>query len=377
MAKRGNLRKNNLSVKLEDGTIMNAKRDNASFRKTFTDWENMAKGLSGDTIGHYRAKDISLYEMFKQQGVAGRVMGNSGPARRNKGGVEIFKMIRKLKSSREYSSQELDWLNKLDKLMDEYAKPESDLNPANIYFENPTDWTEKGTVLSTEPVYGHYRTEDYQDNRADKVNKDYPEGQDVPAVNSDWYNTSKGQAKPPYWQAIYGDGTGDVFTGKSLHQCVKEAIESFNNLEFEVSKKTPIRIEKAGAWKKALQIDEISDIVTKWVNAGPNRNGNFSNKLCVKEIMDTEHSIEGNESEVVKSILEIPGIKQDIKKIWVKISRRQANRMAHEVASKMGIETKGIRGFDVLQFVQKEETPEEEPDNKKAMLKSWKEILII
>ena len=126
-----------------------------------------------------------------------------------------------------------------------------------------------------------------------------------------------------------------------------------------------------------MQIDEITEIVTKWVKAGPNRNGNFSNKLCVNEIMSKEHSIEGNESEVVKSILEIPGIKQDIKKIWVKISRRQANRMAHEVASKMGVETKGIRGFDVLQFVQKEETPEEEPDNKKAMLKSWKEILII
>ena len=152
-----------------------------------------------------------------------------------------------------------------------------------------------------------------------------------------------------------------MFTGKSLHQCIKEAIESFNSLEFEVSKKTPIRIEKAGAWQKAMQIDEITEIVTKWVKAGPNRNGNFSNKLCVNEIMSKEHSIEGNESEVVKSILEIPGIK----------------RRAHEGASKMGVETKGIRGFDVLQFVQKEETPEEEPDNKKAMLKSWKEILII
>ena len=382
MAK-GKLRKDNLSIKLEDGTIMNAERDNTAFRKTFQDWENMAKGLSGETIGNLRSPN-SLYDMFKEQGISGRVMGNSGPKNRNKGGPEIFKMIRKIKSSRAYSTMELEYLETLDKLMDEYAKPDSEMNPANISFENPTDWTEKGTVTSTNTVYGHYRTEDYQDNRADKVSKDFPEGQDVPAVNSTWYAESEGEAKPPFWQAIYGDGTGDAFTGNSLHLCIKEAIEGFNNLEYEVSKKTPINFAKLGAWQKALQIDGISDIVKEWLEK-PNRNGNFSSKLCLNEIVKTEHSMEGNESEVVKNIMQMPGMKQDIKKIWVSMARRQVLNMAYNLANKSNIPVHWTdSGKNVLKFGEKVDPQKKKPkkkDSMKKMLKggssnmSWKDIL--
>ena len=382
MAK-GKLRKDNLSIKLEDGTIMNAERDNTAFRKTFQDWENMAKGLSGETIGNLRSPN-SLYDMFKEQGISGRVMGNSGPKNRNKGGPEIFKMIRKIKSSRAYSTMELEYLETLDKLMDEYAKPDSEMNPANISFENPTDWTEKGTVTSTNTVYGHYRTEDYQDNRADKVSKDFPEGQDVPAVNSTWYAESEGEAKPPFWQAIYGDGTGDAFTGNSLHLCIKEAIEGFNNLEYEVSKKTPINFAKLGAWQKALQIDGISDIVKEWLEK-PNRNGNFSSKLCLNEIVKTEHSMEGNESEVVKNIMQMPGMKQDIKKIWVSMARRQVLNMAYNLANKSNIPVHWTdSGKNVLKFGEKVDPQKKKPkkkDSMKKMLKggssnmSWKAIL--
>ena len=380
VAKGKKLRKDNISITLRDGTIMNAERDNTAFRKCFQDWENMAKGLSGDTIGNLRTSN-SLYDMFKEQGITGRVMENSGPKNRNKGGVEIFQMIRKIKSERAYSTTELEWLGKLDKLMDEYAKPESEMNPANISFENPTDWTEKGTVLSTEPVYGHYRTEDYQDARADKISKDFPEGQNVPAVSSSWYSSSRGEAKPPFWQAIYGDGTGDVFTGKSLHQCIKESIEGFNNLEFEVSKKTPLNFAKLGAWQKAIQIDGITDIVIKWLKK-PNRNGNFSSQLCLNELKQTAHSMEGNESDVVKNIMQLPGMKQDITEIWVSMARRQVLNMAHAIANKSSIPVHWAdKGKNTLKFGKREEAPKKKAKKKgsgeKKMLKSWREVLAI
>ena len=380
MAKGKKLRKNNISITLGDGTIVDAERDNTAFRKTFQDWENMAKSLSGETIGNMRTGN-SLYDMFVEQGVTGRVMGNSGPKNRNKGGVEIYKMIRKIKSSREYSTTEIEYLETLDKLMDEYAKSDSDMNPANISFENPIDWTEKGTVLATEPIYGHYRTEDYEDNRAEKVSKDFPEGQDVPAVNTSWYSESKGEAKPPFWQALYGDGTGDVFTGKSLHQCIKEAITGFDNLEFEVSKKTPLNFSKLGAWQKALQIDGITDIVKNWLKK-PNRNGNFSSKLCLNEIVDTPHTIEGNESDVVKNIMQLPGLKQEITEIWVSMARRQVLNMAYDMANKSNIPVHWTdKGKNVLKFGEKEEPTKKKAkkkgSSKKKMLKSWKEVLAI
>lgn len=376
VAKGKKLRKNNISVTLADGTIMNAERDNTAFRKCFQDWENKAKGLSGDTIGNLRTGN-SLYDMFKQQGITGRVMENSGPKNKDKGGPEIFEMIRKIKSERAYSTTELEWLGKLDELMDEYAKPESEMNPANISFENPTRWTEKGTVLSTEPVYGHYRTEDYQDNRADKISKDFPEGQNVPAVNSTWYSSNRGEAKPPFWQAIYGDGTGDAFTGKSLHQCIKESIEGFNNLEFEVSKKTPLNFAKLGAWQKAIQIDGIMDIVIKWLKK-PNRNGNFSSKLCLNELKQTPHSMEGNESDVVKNIMQLPGMKQDITEIWVSMARRQVLNMAHAIANKSSIPVHWAdKGKNTLKFGKREEAPKKKGSDEKKMLKSWREVLAI
>ena len=76
MAKGKKLRKNNISITLGDGTIVDAERDNTAFRKTFQDWENMAKSLSGETIGNMRTGN-SLYDMFVEQGVTGRVMENS------------------------------------------------------------------------------------------------------------------------------------------------------------------------------------------------------------------------------------------------------------------------------------------------------------
>ena len=43
------------------------------------------------------------------------------------------------------------------------AKKQQQFNLGNIVFPNPVNWSEDtGRVLDTEPVYGHYRTDEYE-----------------------------------------------------------------------------------------------------------------------------------------------------------------------------------------------------------------------
>ena len=82
-------------------------------------------------------------------------------------------------------------------------------NTGNIRFNSPIDWTSKGRVLSTIPVYGHYRTEDYQDNWADLKTKDYPEGRNVPAKPSSWYHEMWSKGRPLDWGRYSGEAEED------------------------------------------------------------------------------------------------------------------------------------------------------------------------
>ena len=299
--------------------------DRKSLREMFNAWEKEAGDLEGESIGSVTG--LSLLQLIKNQGLTGRLRG-SGPKLPNKGGVEIFKELMKIFNASEFSPEQEKFLNDLDSMMDTYAGGDHPLNPANIRFDNPIYFDEKGRTTEAKEIYGHYRTDDYED--AQKL-KD----RDRPAVNDSWYNENRGQAKPPMWQALYGvKGQNDKFNGLSLHEVIKEAIKNFDEMVLDITKEKPLDLtrRKLGTPQVAkliLSIKPVNAIVQTFVNqakAKPEKT--FPAKSCRRALMQNPMDISDREADAVKTILGIRGMKQDIDEIWIKISWRQCNNMA-------------------------------------------------
>ena len=299
--------------------------DKKSLREMYNAWEKEASGLEGETIGSVTG--ISLFQLIKNQGISGRLRG-SGPKMPNKGGVEIFKELEKIFNAKEFSPEQESFLQQLDKMMDTYSGSEHRLNPANIRFDNPLYFDEKGRTTEAKEIYGHYRTDEYED--AQKV-----KGRDRPAVPDSWYNENMGQAKPPMWQALYGNKTeNDKFTGLSLHQVVKQALKNFDEMVLEITKENPLDLTRRQLGtpqvaKLMLTIKPVRAIVQTFVNQAKSKpQKTFPAKSCRTALMANPMDLSNRDADAVKAILGIRGMKQDIEEIWVKISWRQCNNMA-------------------------------------------------
>ena len=306
------------------GQTFSGALDTKSLREMYNAWEKETADLEGEAIGSVTG--LNLFDMIKAQGMTGRLRG-AGPNLPNKGGVEIFNELKEIFTAKEFSPEQFDFLEDLDKMMTTYSGDEHPLNPANIRFDDPFDSDDKGRTLTPKEVYGHYRTENYEDAQAAK-------GRDRPAVSDSWYNGDKGQAQPPMWQAMYGDGTGDKFNGISLHQVVKKAIKNFDDIELEITKENPLdlttrRLGTPRVAKILLTIPNIKSIVNVHIQRlKRNPTKTFPAKSCKSAMEANAIKLGARGSEGVKTILGIRGMKQDIKEMYVKISWRQCNNMA-------------------------------------------------
>ena len=307
-----------------NGQTMQGSLDTKSLREMFSDWQTEAGSLEGESIGSVTG--LNLLDMIKAQGMTGRLRG-AGPEIPNKGGVEIFADLEKIFNAKEFSPEQFKFLEDLDRMMNTYSEEKHGLNPANMRFDDPFDSDDKGRTLTPKEVYGHYRTENYEDAQAAK-------GRDRPAVPDSWYSGEKGQAKPPMWQALYGDGTGDRFNGISLHQVVKKAIENFDKMVLEITQDDPLDLttKRLGTPQVArilLTIPNIKSIVNTYIQQlKSNPEKTFPAKSCRSALMANPIKLGAKGSQGVKTILGVRGMKQDIKEMYVKISWRQCNNMA-------------------------------------------------
>tara|TARA_R100000995_G_scaffold84415_1_gene63013 strand:- start:1074 stop:2237 length:1164 start_codon:yes stop_codon:yes gene_type:complete len=322
--KKENIDKDEDDVDIEaGGQTFSGALDTKSMREMFNAWEKEASGLEGESIGSVTG--LNLLQAIKSQGMTGRLRG-AGPNLPNKGGVEIFKELVKIFNAKEFSPEQFDFLRELDSMMNTYSADDHPLNPANIRFDNPIDIDEKGRTLKPKEVYGHYRTDEYES--AQKL-----KGKDRPAVPDSWYSDGRG-AEPPMWQALYGDGNGDVFDGISLHQVVKKAIENFDKIELEITQDDPLDLttRKLGTPQVAkilLTIPSIKAIVNTFIQRlKQNPTKTFPAKSCKSAMEANPIKLGARGSQGVKTILGIRGMKQDIKEMYVKISWRQCNNMA-------------------------------------------------
>jgi len=309
---------------------LHSRRNYKLFTKDWVEWMRTTKGLKGATIGNYKLNE-SLYDMVRNQGIAERQAGNSGPNSEpwSREAMDTLEEIGKLFKTQDYEDAHLDKLKALDKQMDAWSvnTEQGNGNAANILFTEPRNWDdEDGTIGDYQKVYGHYMTEKYCDYRNDWKDAN------LKPVSSDWYSYSKGEAKPPMWQAMYGEGNIVGRNSLSLHQIIKNAIKDLDSLEFELDPNTPIPVHGQGAAKLAMEIAEIRKMFKLMVSHEEytTPSGNFATTRAASQIKNIPIMIHNQrEVNLIKRIeKDLGAIPNDIDKIFITMSRRQMVHMA-------------------------------------------------
>jgi len=325
---------NSVLINTPSGTVLEGNPDLEGLEKLYSEWASALGKVSGDDV--FMVNEINLFQMFLKQGVTGRLMGNPMPNNQNEGGVEIDRMIRNIIDGGEIEISEIDELTKLKELMDEYSDDEHDNNPRNILFTDKEIDSTSGKVVNEEEIYGHYRTDNYQEKREFKNmkrrEKGLPELAPMPACPSSWYG-ARGTSTPPFWQVIYGRG-GEVKIAntKSLHEIVEQAIEELEK-PLGTSEENPIVLGTKGqkGWaKKILEINSIRRLIT--VHLNPNMAtpaGNFPHKKVRDLILGKEWTIPRRKDfqDRVRQTLGIPET-LTVNRGYFKISRGVINQAA-------------------------------------------------
>jgi hypothetical protein len=363
-------KKKGMAVKLPDGSKATTDIQAKSFRQEFEIWERKAEGLTGDAIGMIspETSGMSLLDLVKNQGIAGRIKGKTGTKVKGKGGVQIFKALKSIFNSPSMSPEQETALKALDSVMNGIQGTKAD--PRNIMFSNPSNWDDdNGTVISTKPIYGHYRTDQYEIVRELK-------DEDVPAKDAEWYSTSTGTAKPPMWQVLYGEGNASPFNSPSLHTIVKNAIKRLDEAKLTIGKDNPVPIEGAKAATTALTISVIRQVIDSALDKGKGTTGSFPDSTIYRMFKNQAFDIRTEkESDAVKTLKNL-NVPNDIEECWFKLSRRQIKRMAIIRAKSKGMamhfkQTSGDVARSPLKFGERPE-----PDEEKKSFDNWQDMLV-
>ena len=335
MAKKEKIGKNKVLIETPSGTVLEGSPDLEGLAKLYADWQSAISSVGKEDL--FMVNKVNLFQMFLQQGVSGRTMGNPSPANRGEGGVKIDSIIRNIIDGGEIEISEIDELTKLKQLMDEYSKPNNQNNPRNIVFTDKEVDTDSGKVVVEEEMFGHYRTPNYEEKR-DVKNKlrekrNLPALPRMPACPESWYNEIKGEAEPPFWQVIYGRGSEvKIAETKSLHEIVEQALEELEK-PMGTTQENPIVLGKKGqtGWaKKALEIPRIKRVILQYIEPSKaNNNGNFRHKEVRDIILNQEFRIPNNKNfrDKVRGTLGIPE-NLTVNRAYFSISRGIINQMA-------------------------------------------------
>ena len=321
-------------------------------RKKFNQWKNEADGLAGDEI--FMVHNDSLLKLITQHGIASRYQGGGPVATGEQTGSSYISVLQKLaEPGTKLEEPNLDILTGLRKLMDGIANDkESILNPRNIAFQDPTRFNDAGITTDYEYVHGHYVTPNYVDRidtRADALGNKFKGKVWSDSAPSSWYSNAPGTAKPPMWQALYGDGSGDgTFKGDSLLVIVKEMEEAWAEALEEGVGVLPKgeRISIQADWKKALLLSEIyedvEDVVDDIKANGRKseyvtRTGALAWPKVKRDIEGHPINVEKNESDTAKDLADLHTDKIELGMLWVSVPRKQINQMVYSVMVKKGV----------------------------------------
>ena len=357
-------------------------------------WTSAAKGSTD--LGTVGGSD--LLDAVSKHGVAKRPRAKS-PIGLEYSGKKILDELEKFKKFDTGSKVSLVGLQEFKVLrawMDEVDKggnsTYSRSNPRNIPFQGITD-SDPVTGKGIDPydLFGHYRTPAFE-KKMDIVNP----GGDYSAVNDKWYSTSQDTAKPPLWQAMYGDGSvDDAFSGsKSLIQIVRKADEVYDlirkNLKIGAGT-NPVVLDGAGTGVTAYEVDEFkkyADRVAANMDRNPTnsryitRSGNLKWRLVQKEIgqmlvrFDTQKEKSFAKKALAKINLTLPE-GMEVTEGYVTFGPKQINQLIYKAGDERGSYVRLKNQNKLLEVVQpeKEQEPDRAQKSSGSLEMSWMDVL--
>tara|TARA_R110000823_G_scaffold13572_9_gene44982 strand:+ start:1493 stop:2683 length:1191 start_codon:yes stop_codon:yes gene_type:complete len=341
MAAKSKIKKTPLTVKLRGGGTMVATVNGKKaipFTKQYESWKKMAESVSAEDMKmlHPTTQDLNLLKFTENSGVLSRIYvtkNMQSPKSKGQGGVRIIQELNKiLVSKSDLKDEQIIFMENLITELEKHNLPSADTNPANIMFSDPVDLTPKGYIEKDEPVYGHYRTVNYQEWRSTKKDKDSKTFENVPAVDDDWYSYTKdGSARPPAWQILFAENANyKPFQHIGLLKVCKNNLEVLNNLEWNVDPSDPIPVTGSKVARKLYEgIDTIRDEVDSWATEGSdgllNTNGFLYGNEASRALATVPIELDTNSE--VKIIQELIGLGFDVDTIYLNVTPTQCKNM--------------------------------------------------
>ena len=395
--KRRSVRKGRIIVDTgQTGVSAYAEVDLAGFEglaKEFSAWKSAAEGSSDlGTVG-----GSNLLDAVEKHGVAQRPRAAS-PIGLQYSGNKILDELSKfsrydngskvsLPGLKEFSVLKL-WMEQVDKGQGEYGRH----NPRNIPFQGIRDVDDFGKGIEPYDLFGHYRTPVFEE-KMDIVN---PEG-DYSAVNPAWYAEAENTAKPPLWQAMYGDGTvKDSFQGnESLLQLVQKADKIYDMIRENLvigSGNKPVVITGRGTGVTAYEVDEFKKYADR-VAANIDRQGKASKyvtpkgnlrwRLVQKEIaskmikFDTQREKEFVKRAIANQV-SLPD-DMEVTEGYVTFGQKQINQLIYKAGDERGSYVELKNANKLLLVIQPERKPQEDREQAAKssgyLERSWMDVL--
>ena len=364
----------------------------AGLAKSYRAWTTQVRGVGSADLG--AVNDTNLFDMVSKHGTIGRYTGGNSPINTSRSGSEMIAAldeVAKLDAGNQIdASQDALLILKVAELrawMDGVAKnSKSQQNPQNIEYTGFEIVRSDGTTSKPVSLYGHYRTPEYEEKMdilADMKPGKYSANYD--AVSSDWYSTTKGEAKNPLWQAMYS--TGDrgekaVLDGDSLYSMIVKADDLYKDLTNNLvigSPKNPLKLKGTTALgRAAYEVDVLkryADRVAANIDNNPNskfitKAGNLSWRAVGAGIKGKKVDFSNDSAFVKRAISEVSNLQIPNSLVpvagFIDFGQKQINQLMFKAADERGMYAQLKSGNKLLSLRQ----PTEE---KKSV--SWREVL--
>ena len=271
-------------------------------KKKITEWHNTCKNKTMDSIGVTgKHGSRTLLEHITRH-IDNAYQRAGQPDRQ--GAMDIIDAVMEMIGDvHAFKTRELLAIEDFIEDLEEIEKDEK-TNPRNIPFTVPKSLTADG-VDEWETVYGHYRTPNYVKYREEVKGKNEPNIE----MGQDWIKRSPDSAKPPFWQALFADGDGDVIrTGllpllRELEQEIEE--QPLENLQIkgrgqrELLQQVPAVIETMQVILKDQSIYHSATAPFKRLQI------NFN--AYRRELMKTKFTIDPNDEKLSDLVLRVSG----------------------------------------------------------------------
>jgi len=315
-----------------DGNVIT--HDSYKFKSKYSDFKSEMEGVSGGDIG---VKSKSLFSMIADHGVPVRDGSpNAGKAEKTS---TLISKIEELFAKEYLVKSDLDTIRGFIETL-ERIEGDPELDPRYIKFTEPKKTKKIGNKVvgvgkETKFIYGHFLTPYYASKHGGKPNKE-------------WYSITAGEANPPLYAAIFGEG----FRGsKSLKEILEEAAEEVDD--------APIEVE-INNLKKVNALTKVSGIA-RFINAAFKLDALYDGNILSKDkLADHFNAARITLSDVQgKKLAEALGLTGDINAVTFNLDASETEKLVRGAATR----NPRVKEVDSL-----------ERDGEKVVLK-WEDIL--